>query len=515
MFQPNGFSLLHCFFLSNQMNFFYLCNPILISIFKIMNIKYLTLSLFFGLYNTISAQTSNPDIYKKHVSYLASEELEGRGLGTKGKDLATDYIQKQFVEAGLKPFGGDFLHKFEFREGLAKIDATNIVGIVEGTDPKLKNEYIVLGAHYDHLGYIKKDNKTKKYFPGADDNASGVSAIIELAKHFGKEENKPKRSLIFIAFDAEESGLIGSEYFVKNLDPKMLESIKAMFSFDMVGMLNANNGINLKGITNVYNGKELAEKHAGNIKLYQINSNIEERTDTYPFGAVGIPAVHVFTGLKSPYHRPEDKAHLLDYDGMVVLNQFMGKIITELSNAETDIKGKIKQDDIQRFDTGILLNIGNGQHLYKKEFYDAKFRTSYGLGLQVNYKLSVSGMWQLQFAPMYESARSASPNGTYSRHSFVLPLNIELGTPNKSTFDPRVFAFVGAFYRHTFAVKDGQNYLSAGDYKEKEIGYNIGFGLDFARYRASYTYRGGLDPILKNTPSVYQSLSFLTIGYRF
>lgn len=484
-----------------------------------MKLKYLAMGTFLSISSYLTAQTDNPEVYKKHISYLASEELEGRGLGTKGKELAKEYIQNQFIEAGLKPFAENYFQNFIHRVDLANVEATNIIGVVEGTDPTLKNEYIVLGAHYDHLGYIIQKDKTKKIYPGADDNASGVSAIIELAKHLGKEENRPKRSLIFIAFDAEESGLIGSEYFVQNLEAEKLKNIKAMFSFDMVGMLKTHKGIDVKGIANVFNGKELVEKHAGDIKLYKVNSEIEARTDTQPFGNVGIPAVHIFTGLKSPYHKPEDKADLLDYEGIVQLNQFMGKVIADLSNHPSDIQGKIeiktdgKSKNIQRFKMGVLANIGNGNHLYRKEFYDAKRSFSYGVGVQFNFKLS--RYWHLEFSPMYENVASASAGGKYQRHSVVLPLNVELGTPTYDFNSGRVFASAGLYYRHIFGAKDGNVTLTTNDYYSKEWGVNLGLGIDISKFRIGYTYRLGLNSVRKDIANVYQTASFFTLGYRF
>src|SRR5690606_5162560 len=115
----------------------------------------------------------------------------------------------------------------------------------------------------------------------------------------------PKRSLIFIAFDAEESGLLGSKHYVETIDAELRNQIKAMFSFDMVGMLEANKGLDLKGIGSLVNGEEIAKKHTDGITLLNTSASIENRTDTEPFGDKGIPAIHVFTGTKSPYHKPE------------------------------------------------------------------------------------------------------------------------------------------------------------------------------------------------------------------
>lgn len=468
------------------------------------------------------AQTGNSDVLKKHVTHLASEELEGRGLGTKGKDLATDYIKEQFLEAGLKPLNQDYLQDFSLKINLARVKATNIIGVVEGTDSALKNEYIILGAHYDHIGYKITKDDTKIIYPGADDNASGVAAIIELAKHFNKPENRTKRSIIFIAFDAEESGLLGSKHFVKTLDENILKNIKAMFSFDMVGMLEANKGLNLKGIKTLANGKEIAERHSGDIELFKVNSDIEQRTDTEPFGRKGIPAVHVFTGTKSPYHKPEDKADLLDYEGMVKVVHFMSNVISELGNQSEEVKAvsylnRVRENEkavFKRFQTGAILNLGSGAHLYEDEFFNAKSAFAYSAGLQMNYKLT--RVTHLNLEALYDYNTSKSANGNFKRHSVTIPLNVEFGTSTSSGKSLRAFIFGGVYYRYNFDGKDGSTTLDYDTtFRQNEWGYNFGWGADIYKVRIAFTLRNSFNSILQEGEKIYQSGAYLTLGYRF
>ncbi|MDO5105008.1 M20/M25/M40 family metallo-hydrolase [Capnocytophaga sp.] len=482
---------------------------------------YLALFLFFTAgFCFITAQTSNPDDFKNHVDYLTSEALEGRGLGTDGKNLATAYIKEQFALAGLKPFVENYLQAFPLQFYLARVNATNVIGLVEGTDPILKDEYIVLGAHYDHLGYNLSENDEKNIYPGADDNASGVAMLIELAKYFAKPENNPKRSLIFIAFDAEESGLRGSNHFVKQLGNEKLKSIKAMFGFDMVGMLQANNGLELKGIQTLENGKQLAEKHSGNLQLFKINNEIEQRTDTQPFGAKGIPAVHVFTGTKSPYHQHSDKADLLDYQGMVTINQFMTNILTELANQPHEIKAirhlnKLRRREnvlSHRFRMGFVLDLGVGNHLYKEKHYNAKTSFAYASGLHLNYKLSRAA--HLSLEALYDYTTSKSANGTFKRHSLTLPLNIELGTPSLSGKSDRFFLFAGPYFRHNFSAKDASVSLNTADFKANEWGYSLGCGLEALNVALTLTYRRSFSSILPSE-TIFQSGTYLSITYKF
>lgn len=478
--------------------------------------------IFVFCFFAATAQVSHTSELQKHVTYLASEELEGRGLGTQGKDLATAYIREQFVSAGLKPFNESYLQEFSLKIGLARVKATNIIGLVEGTDPLLKEEYIVLGAHYDHLGYsLHSKNDIKTVYPGADDNASGVATIIELAKYFNQPENRPKRSLLFVAFDAEESGLLGAKHFVKKAEGTLLEQIKVMFSFDMVGMLEANKGLNLKGIATLVNGKEIAQKYSGDIKLLNTRPNIEARTDTEPFGLKGIPAIHVFTGTKSPYHQPQDIADLLDYPGMATIADYMAKVITELGNKQQlDAVSPLKKLQsnhkavMNRFQAGVVLNLGSGMHVYKDEFYNAKNAFAYSAGIQLNYKLT--RVTHLNLEGLYDYNTSKSAAGTFKRHSITIPFNVELGTPTTFGNSMRLFVFGGAYYRYNFDGKDGSTKLDYDTmYKQDEWGYNFGFGFDINKIRIAFNYRGSFESLFQDNGNVKATGSYLTLGYRF
>ena len=165
--------------------------------------------------STVAQTTISADSLSKHVYFLASDTLEGRSPGTKGCLMAANYIAEEFIKLGINPLGDDFFHHFMFRTGANSIEAKNILGVIEGNDPLLKYEYIVLGAHYDHIGYYFEHHseKQKVVFNGADDNASGVATIIEIARQL-KQNKLLKRSIIIAAWDAEESGLKGSTQFV-------------------------------------------------------------------------------------------------------------------------------------------------------------------------------------------------------------------------------------------------------------------------------------------------------------
>ncbi len=452
-----------------------------------------------------------PENFKQLVQYLASDELEGRGLGTQGATLAKNYIENAFKSAGLKPFFEEsYFQVFSIKFQLAWVNPTNIAGFIEGSDATLKNEFIVIGAHYDHVGYeIEGDQKI--IYNGADDNASGVSMLIELAKSLAS--TNPKRSILFIAFDAEESGLLGAYHFIKTLGPDKQKQIKKLFSLDMVGMLEANKKLELKGITQLVQGKDIVEP-IGNkygIKLDKVNDLLEQRTDTYPFGVVGIPSTHVFTGLKSPYHKPEDTFDLLDYKGMQKIHQFMHEVALTMANAtalnaQPSLQklamnpGKIKKP----FKFGFTVNLANGQHLYKEEFFDAKPKFSFAAGLASNLVLNKNVSLNLE--ALYDSNASRSANGTFRRHSVTIPLNIEFGTNSNAPF--RAFLYGGAFYRYHFSGTDGGESLDFEQvFRQNDWGLSLGGGLEIEKLRFTFGSRSSMN-------SIFQDANFADIRAR-
>lgn len=168
----------------------------------------------------------------KDIKYLSSDGLNGRETGTEGSASARAYIITRFKESGVKPFNGNYLQKFSFsnRKKTRKINGVNIVGFMKGKSKP--NKYIIITAHYDHLGV-----KRGKIYNGADDNASGTAALFGVGKYFKK--HNPEHSLIFAAFDAEEKGLRGARHFVANL-PVKKEDILLNINMDMISRNDKN-----------------------------------------------------------------------------------------------------------------------------------------------------------------------------------------------------------------------------------------------------------------------------------
>jgi aminopeptidase YwaD len=457
---------------------------------------------------------------KNHVAFLASDSLEGRGLGTEGKILAKNYIARHFSDHGLKPAGDDYFQHFDLRIGMARVPATNVVGFLPGSDSVLQAEYIVIGAHYDHLGY-EYDNSERVIYHGADDNASGTAVLIELAGYFSRNPELRGRSIIFIAFDAEESGLLGAERFIKQNTMFGIDKIRLMFSLDMVGMYDANSGLELLGIGTLDNGIEIARKAAGEhgVRLQNTTADIPVRTDTRPFGDSGIPAVQAFTGLESPYHKPEDTYDLLDYEGMARITEYLITLVSELSlNPELVPSRRFAR--LQRpfglhFSTGALTHTGSTYNRYPDEFYQANsvFAFSTGFFMQMHF----GRKFTIQPEILYDYNGSRSPEGSYRRHSLTMPVNLHLYLASDPGGFIKVYPITGGYFRFNLAGKEGGVELDFENlHPSQEWGINFGFGIQIMKLHLAYTLRRGLTDIssLPGT-KIYNSGGYFTLGYRF
>jgi len=430
---------------------------------------------------------TTPEQVREHVEYLASDELLGRGFGTPQGLKAARYIAGQFESAGVEPLGDSYLHPFNYRRGILNIPGNNVVGVITGNDPDLKNEYIVLGAHYDHLGWKIEDGDTVVY-NGADDNATGSSSIIEIGRNLVKHRDKLKRSVILVAFDGEESGLIGSGRFVSDeIVPP--HRIKLMFSLDMVGMVEKHEGLDLKGVKMLNDYEfltgELATKYG--LKITKANKSTEQRTDTAPFGKIGIPAVAVFTGTESPYHKPEDTAEKLDYEGMASVVNFMSDATTFLSSTLeiSGMKGPEEGGSPEKgpgvFRVGILAKAGSGNHHYRDQFYDGKSIFAASGGIFASLRIS-DGIYLVPEV-IYESMGSMHTDGVFRTHSLTTPLNFQVGTHEDFV---RTYFIVGAYYSYHFGGEIAGTAIDfQNDYQNQEFGLSFGFGFEF-KHKVQY-----------------------------
>ncbi|MEO8359065.1 MAG: M20/M25/M40 family metallo-hydrolase [Vicinamibacteria bacterium] len=282
-----------------------------------------------------------------HVNALTAPTMEGRGLGTKGIDLAARYIADQFTAIGLLPGGdnGTYFQKFTVEKGPqgAPVETVNVIALLPGTKPGWKTQSAILSAHYDHLGLgwpdVRKGDEGKIH-PGADDNASGVSVMIELARAL-KSSGEPSRTVAFIAFSGEEAGLKGSAYYVDH--PALpLDQIIGVINLDTVGRLGADK------ITVLGTGTATEWQHIfrGAGFVTGVESRIIPETmqssDQMSFIGKNVPAIQLFTALNADYHRPSDTADKIDAAGLVKVAAFAREGIAYLAERDTPLTNTIK-----------------------------------------------------------------------------------------------------------------------------------------------------------------------------
>jgi hypothetical protein len=245
------------------------------------------------------------------------------------------------------------LGKTEIKINLTKktVNSFNVIGVLPGNDPQLKNEAIIIGAHYDHLGHGGSGSlavNSTDIHHGADDNASGTSAVIELARQFAKEK-KNKRTLIFMAFSGEEEGLLGSKYYVDN-PAWPLEKTVAMINLDMVGRLN-DDKLTIGGIGTASEWKQLVNdtgiiplevivgRTTSQMKLppfvFQLNEDGFGPSDHSSFYSKQIPVLFFFTGTHTDYHKPTDTFEKINYEGLWRITYFVGKLVQAVDTNPT------------------------------------------------------------------------------------------------------------------------------------------------------------------------------------
>jgi leucyl aminopeptidase len=269
------------------------------------------------------------------MEFLASDVLKGRDTGSEGIDAAADFIAKRFVAQGIEPY-------FEtYRDTLSNFnEATfNVVGVLEGSDPLLKNEYILVGAHYDHIGLITPE-KDDAIANGANDNASGTTTVLEMARYFGKERTN-KRSIIFALFSAEEKGLLGSKHLAEKIKADSLD-LYVMLNFEMVGVpmvgkdhLVYLTGYELSNMAAISNGYA-NEKLVGFLPKAK-EFSLFKRSDNYAFHtAFNAPSqtfsTFDFTNFEY-YHKVGDENEKMDYEHMALVINKMIPVVEGIANA--------------------------------------------------------------------------------------------------------------------------------------------------------------------------------------
>jgi aminopeptidase N len=274
------------------------------------------------------ADTGAEQALRKDVETLSSEAFEGRGVGTAGLERACEYLENRFEEAGLRPFGDDgYRQAFDGPNGTTLVNLIGVLGKPDG------GRHVIVGAHYDHLGLGEPgDANEGKLHPGADDNASGVAALLECARRLAGE-GELEHAVVFVAFSGEEKGLLGSAYYVDHAVVPLTDCT-AMINLDTVGRLfdgpltvfGANTGVGLSHVLQGVNygfkfELELPEKDVGG-------------SDQTSFVRRGVPAVQIFTGPHADYHRPSDTADKIDYEGLDRVAGFTTELLIYLADRD-------------------------------------------------------------------------------------------------------------------------------------------------------------------------------------
>jgi hypothetical protein len=281
------------------------------------------------LYVSAMESITSDELYH-YVEVLADDVYEGRASGTRGGHAAAQWLVKQLQPFQLKPAGtsGDYVQKFND-------DCRNILVMQPGDDPQIRDDVIVVGAHYDHVGYGDSSNSFGpfgKIHNGADDNASGTSVLLETINAFARSGLKTRRTILFAFWDAEERGLVGSRYWLSH--PTLpLEKVKLNITMDMVGRLREER-LYLQGSRSGYGMRRLFSSPVDDALSLDFSWDIKANSDHWPFIEKRIPIALLHTGLHSDYHRPSDDVEKINRQGMREVCRYLFAAIVRAANED-------------------------------------------------------------------------------------------------------------------------------------------------------------------------------------
>jgi hypothetical protein len=320
------------------------------------------ISVFYSAIN-FAQETFINQQFIDDVTILSHDSLEGREIGTKGEVLAADYIAKRYTEIGLKKGNNDsYFQIFTKKQPLhphdtsffgPEISGRNIIGFIDNN----AQSNIIIGAHYDHLGWGAEGSLytgDSMVHNGADDNASGIAALLFLAENLSLK--KLKHNVIFVAFSGEEKGLLGSNYFVNN-SPFQLKNTSFMVNMDMIGRLD--------------NERRLAIYGVGTSPIFiPTIHQIEEPTFQFKFDSSGvgpsdhtsfylndIPVLHFFTGQHEQYHKPNDDVELINFEGLNDISLFISQLVTRLDSEDKIVFTKTREKENSNMGFKVTLGI--------------------------------------------------------------------------------------------------------------------------------------------------------------
>lgn len=298
------------------------------------------------------------------VAYLSSDLLEGRATGTRGEALAAEYIASRFAQIGLSEGASDgsWFQPFAFAHSAnphapagegEQLRGRNVIGLLDRGDART----VVIGAHYDHLGYGGFGSRSpgdSLIHNGADDNASGVAALLAIAERL-QDAGDLRHNYLFVAFSGEELGLFGSKHFVE--DPPA-DEILYMINLDMVGRLGPDRrlAVNGTGTSPLWDSIIDAASQAHALEISKHASGLGP-SDHASFYLKDIPVLHLFTGQHDEYHKPEDDSHLIDYAGIEDIADFVVDIAARLDDRDEVPFTPTRDESASRMSFNVTLGV--------------------------------------------------------------------------------------------------------------------------------------------------------------
>lgn len=438
---------------------------------------------------------------RKDVYALSSDAFEGRKVGTPGGKAAREYIIAQLDSLSL-----DYSIQ-EFSEGMGK----NVIALIEAGNPLFKDEYILIGAHYDHLGV-----RNGKIYNGADDNASGSAVLLQLARLFKANKDKLDRNIIFVWFDAEEIGLVGSEYYASYpLCVNKREEIKLMINLDMVGWYK-NGSLKIAGVKMLKGWETIFNQTERNIHIdvSDFEKSFFTDSDHSSFASKEIPAITMTTGTKSPYHKPEDDAELIDYDGMDKICDFVyGLTINASAYPDLGFSGDIAykhRKNIRKFETALTISMGSARQFYHGGYMTGKngFVSNIGLTFQYNN----GSLSSFDFGIIAEYERTKQSEGIFEGGKISIPLNYTFGY-----FIPMGGGGIkfGIAYDYIFNARLAGEKLNKSDFNPHDISFLLGFTFRIHKLAFNIGSKYGfLDRYNQNEKITYRG-SYFGLSYYF
>jgi len=275
---------------------------------------------------------------RQHVAALCDEELDGRLAGTDGERMAARYVYEALKEAGVLMLTDSLGQDFTISGGKDSIRSQNIVGIVEGADPQLREEYIVVGAHYDHIGthtLIVDGEPVVQLFPGADANASGVAMMVELARMVAQYQGMFRRSILFVGFGAGEQGMAGSWYFV-NRAFEQIKMVKAMVDLDCLGRSGTDHPFTIFSQLSKIDYEYILDKTREQpvLRLPEVVPSPPVSSDLLPFYEKNIPVFLFSSGPAREHRTIKDTPRLLDWAEMEIRDNYIYHFLQVLADLD-------------------------------------------------------------------------------------------------------------------------------------------------------------------------------------